>query len=79
MMHTKDIYTDKNLFRKMKHTKFPTCSQKTGPYFVWKKKVNFQLMDFALPIYHRMKVKEIEKLDEYQYFARVLENYRTHK
>ena len=37
-----------------------------------KKKRNFQMVDFAVPVNHRVKLKECEKKDEYIDLAREL-------
>ena len=42
-----------------------------------KKKITCQIVDFAVPVDHRIKLKECEKKDKYLDLARELKNYGT--
>ena len=47
----------------------PNPDQNTRLSVNWQKKRRFDLMDLAVPVDHRVKIKESEKLDKYLLLA----------
>ena len=64
--------TQKHLWEFGHRNGSPNLSQKTRPYNNQQKKRTRKFVNFVVPAYHKIKLKESEKKDKYLYLAREL-------